>query len=120
MLPARQSLEADDVLGLQIEQRLIVGAHIAFDDRARQIALDQIALLGARVHVGVEKARSRFRLLILGAVKRDVRAAQYLDFAWTILRKKRDADADPNVMLQRSGGDRLVELLDHAQRDIGR
>src|SRR5262249_49845984 len=60
--------------------------------------------------------RSRFRLLILGAVKRDVRAAQYLDFAWTILRKKRDADADPNVMLQRSGGDRLVELLDHAQR----
>ena len=86
MPPAGQSLEADDVLGLQIDQRLIIRAHIAFVDGARQVALDQIALLGARVHVGVEKTRSRFGLLVLGAVERDVRPAQDLDFASPVLR----------------------------------
>jgi hypothetical protein len=119
MLPTGQRLEAGDAVLLQIDQRLIVWADIAFDDGACKVALDQVALLRARVHVGVEKVRSGGGLLVLGAIERDVGAPQQLDIARRVLRKKRDADAYADMMLQRSGGDRLVELLDHAQRDIG-
>jgi hypothetical protein len=87
---------------------------------ARKIALDLIALLCARVHVGIEKAQSGFGLFLLRAVERDVGAPQQLDFARTVLRKERDADAHADMMHQRSGDDRLVKFLDHAQRDVGR
>ena len=56
MLPARQCFEAGDLLGSQIDQRLIIAAQASFRDGAWQVALDEIAFLGARVHLGIEEA----------------------------------------------------------------
>src|ERR1700733_5739939 len=114
VLPARQRFEADDLLGGQIDQRLIMRPHVTIADGAPQVALDAIALLGARIYFGVEKAGSRLRLFVFGAVKRDVRPAQNLDVTWSVLRKQRDADTDPEVMLKSACGNRLVDLFDHA------
>ncbi len=117
MLPARQRFKSGDALARQINQRLIVRAHLAFGDGAAQVALDAIALLGLRVHFGVEEARGRLRLLVLGAVKRHIGPAQDLDVIRSVLRKQRDADPDSQMMFEPSGDDRLVDLLDDAQRD---
>jgi hypothetical protein len=119
MLPTRQGLEAHDSLGRQIDQRLIMRLHLRLEDSAGQIALDEIALLGARIHLGVEKARGRMRLLVLGAIKRDIGTAQNLDVTWPVLGKERDPDADAEAMLQPPRGDRLVDFLDYPERNAG-
>ena len=55
MVPSNESLEASDVLGLHIDQRLVEQLEFALHNRLAQIDLEPAASLHARIHFWLEK-----------------------------------------------------------------
>ena len=71
MIPARQALEADNGVVLEVHQRLIVGLDLAAHDGRAQVLLQGRAAPQLGVHVGLEEPEVGAALL-LGAVQGDV------------------------------------------------
>jgi len=55
-MPAQQRLAATDLLGSEIDERLVVQLELAVDDRLAQIELERSPRLDALVHLGREEA----------------------------------------------------------------
>ncbi len=116
MPPARERFEAHDPAGLQVDQRLVERAQRFGAQRGAQIALERVAFAHPRVHLLLEEAQGRdpFRL---GAIECDVGAAQDVGGRLSVLRDERDADAGADHVSDAGGRHRLLQPVDHAQRD---
>src|SRR3954468_2581964 len=92
MTPAQQRLERADPVLFEVEQGLVEQLELAALESEPEVGLDLSALLGALVEAFLEErvsAPARF----LGAVEREVGAAQQGPALLAILRRDRDPDA---------------------------
>ncbi len=118
MGPPGQGLEADDLAGVQIDQRLIVGDDLAAGDRLAQRPLDAVSLADGLVHMFLEEAQGG-ALLALGPVEGDIGLAHHLGLVVAVLGDQRDADGRADLMAPAIGQDGILQLLDDAQGDGG-
>jgi hypothetical protein len=113
--PAGKRLEADDLLGRQIDQRLEVGDEVAIAD-ARADALLQLEPIGElQLQLLVEPGEG-VATGALGGIKRDVAAAQR-PFLIVARLEAGEADRGGGLELRAFGEDRRGEALLNGARD---
>ena len=92
MIPAHQRLEAGDLAGLQVEDRLVVDLELAVGDGLAQVELERAARLQPLVHLALEEA-VRAAAVALGEVERHVGVLQQQVGVGAVVRRDGDADA---------------------------
>src|SRR4051812_39373389 len=92
MPPAQQRLERADAVLLEIEQGLVEELELAALEREPEIGLQLPPLLRALVEAFLEECISPATCL-LGAVEREIRAAEQRAAVLSVLRGNGDADA---------------------------
>ena len=98
MVPAQQRLEAGDLAGLQVKDRLVVELELAVGDGLAQIELERPAQLQPLVHLALEEAVGA-AAVALGKIERHVGVLQQQVGVDAVAGRDRDADAraDGNV-----------------------
>jgi hypothetical protein len=116
--PEGRRFKANHRATLEIEAGLVDGADVAAVQGGAQVSLELVALPDLAIHLGFEESQrgAPFRL---GAIQRDIRLAQSLFRHCCIVWHDGDADSGANLVLQRAGGNRHFQRLDHAQCHIG-
>ena len=92
MRPAQQRLAGRDLLGAQIEERLVVDLEGAGGERVAQVELEVAPGLGADVHLRLEEAPGAAPLG-LRPVERHVGVLEEVVGADAVARRHGDADA---------------------------
>ena len=92
MIPAHQRLEAGDLAGLQVENRLVVDLELAVGDGLAEVELQRAPQLQPLVHLALEEA-VRAAAVALGEVERHVGVLQQQIGVGSVVRRDRDADA---------------------------
>ena len=99
MVPARQRLDADDIVAAGVDDRLIGRGQLAALDRVQQIAFEQLAVRQIGIHRRVIDAGA-VAALVLGAIERHVGVTQNVGCIAGVAIENRDADrgADDDVI----------------------
>ena len=92
MRPAQQRLAGRDLLGLQVEQRLVVDLEGVVGERVAQVELEAAARLRRDVHVRLEEAPGA-ALVGLGPIERHVGVLEQVVGVGAVARRHGDADA---------------------------
>ena len=115
--PAQQRLEPDELLGHELDQRLVVQLELVALDRVAQVALDRHPLDQTTAQRGVERLEAPAAEL-LGAVHRGVRVAQQLLGGPGPSLADGDADAGRDEHLVSVDLKGLDDRVDQALRDF--
>ena len=118
MRPAHQRLEAGNLAGLKIDQRLIVHFQLIGEHGAAQFHFKMPPRLHARIHFRFKKAE-RALAIGLGAVEREVGALEQLVGVDAVAGRHRDADgsADQHLMAHDVVG--FTEVFEDSPRQRG-
>ncbi len=119
MIPAEQSLEAGDLVALQIHHRLVVKLEFAGRQRLAQVLLHDAAGLHLLVHRGLEETE-RAAAVALGAVQRKVGVSEQLVGSIAVARADGNADAGADHRLLAVDVIGLADPCDDLLRERGR
>ncbi len=92
VVPAHQRLEAGNLAGLQIKDRLVVNLELAVGDGLAQVELERAARLQTLVHLALEEAMGA-AAVALGEVERHVGVLQEQVGIGAVVGRDGDADA---------------------------
>ena len=119
VIPAHQRFDADDRVGGELDDRLIVHDEALPFDGAAQIVFEREQLQRVRVHRRVEHAMTRFPFG-LRAIHRRVRVADHVLGHVVLPRAERDADAGGGEDFVAAEHERHVERREDALGHGGR
>src|SRR3984893_10892313 len=118
MIPPRQSLDAHDLPGSQIDDWLIVEADRVASKRESEILLNKRACANVGVHFGIEK--TAIGVEGPGAIERDASAPEHVPDDSIFGGNLCDANMGSDRMLACRDLDRPVDIFDQSKSDTGR
>ena len=118
MRPAHQRLEAGNLAGLEVDQRLIIHVQLVRQHGAAQFHFKMTPRLHARIHLRFKEAE-RALAVRLGAVEREVGALEQFVGVDAVAGRHRNADggADQHLMAHDIVG--FAEVFENPPRQRG-
>ncbi len=119
MAPAHEGLEPLELVGAQVDDRLVVHVELVLAQGGAHRVLDREPLVDARVHAAREDAM-RIATTVLRLVERDIRVLEQHFVIGAVIGIHADADAARDRDLLPSTSNVRTELFPYAARDRAR